>query len=315
MKDLPINSIPVLLDSLSISTKKQYNSAFRQWWTYCTKEEVDPFKATINEVISFFQDLYENQPFKYGTFNNVRSALALILPEGLGNNIYIKRYLKGISKLRPPRPKFNMTWDPKILLNYLEQLYPNEEISLEMLTKKLVTLLSLITAQRFQTLSLIRVENIIFTADGNVQIFIVDNIKTSAPGRHQPFLQFPFFLQKPEICVAQTLHTYIERTSNIREDQTFLFLTFTRPHRRATSQTLSRWVKEILNKAGINTNMFTAYSVRHASTSCAYRSGVSIEVIRKMAGWTNKSETFLKFYNKPLSSPVTQFTKTILETK
>lgn len=306
----------VLLDSLSDSTKKQYNTAYKLWWTYCNEHEIRKFEASATDVISFFQDIYQKKSFKYGSFNNIRSALALILPEGLGSNILIRRYLKGISRLRPPRRKYNVTWNPQTLLSYLEKIYPNEQVSLELLTKKILALLAIITAQRFQTLSLIKVENVIFTADGGVQIFVPENIKTSAPGRFQPYLHFKTFHEKPEICLVSALNTYIERTASIREEQEYLILTIGRPHHRATSQTLSRWMKETLSKAGVDTGMFTAYSVRHASTSCAFRGGVPIDVIRNTAGWTKESQTFLKFYNKPINNNKSSddFAKTILNT-
>lgn len=230
--------------------------------------------------------------------------MSLILPGEIGKDILIKRFLRGISKIRPQKQKYNITWDPQILLQYLEKLYPNNEISLELLTKKLVTLLAIVTGHRIQTLSLIKVENIIFSSDGKVTVFISDPIKTSGPGVDQPCLQFQKFYDKPEVCIVQTLNDYINKTISIRrEDEQYLFLSFVRPHNRASSQTLSRWIKQTMSEAGINTKLFTGYSTRHASTSSVFKSGVSLNIIRKTAGWTSRSMTFAKFYNKPVVDP------------
>ncbi|CAH1972208.1 unnamed protein product [Acanthoscelides obtectus] len=54
------------------------------------------------------------------------------------------------------------------------------------------------------------------------------------------------------------------------------------------------------------------YSTGDPATSAAYRAGVYIEMIRERAGWTQKSEIFAKFYNRPLCSDVTAFAKGIL---
>ena len=76
---------------------------------------------------------------------------------------------------------------------------------------------------------------------------------------------------------------------------------FKSPFKSVTTQTLSRWVKEVLNNSGIDTRIFTAHSTRHASTSAAKRNGVDIDPLRRTAGWTKISNTFTKFYDLRLS--------------
>ena len=61
-----------------------------------------------------------------------------------------------------------------------------------------------------------------------------------------------------------------------------------------------------IRKYLVYADTFTGYSVKHATTSKAYSKGVSIERIKKAAGWTEKSKTFAKYYKKPktFSTPV-----------
>lgn len=59
-------------------------------------------------------------------------------------------------------------------------------------------------------------------------------------------------------------------------------------------------------------SQFSAYSTRHAATSAAYRAGVSIELIRKAAGWTQKSSVLNHFYNRPVGLDSTVFAKAVL---
>ena len=47
-------------------------------------------------------------------------------------------------------------------------------------------------------------------------------------------------------------------------------------------------MKNVLQKTGIDTQEFSAYNTRHASTSAANRMGVNIETIRSTAGWTKE---------------------------
>ena len=53
-----------------------------------------------------------------------------------------------------------------------------------------------------------------------------------------------------------------------------LLLSFIKPHKRVTTQTISRWVLEELDLSGINTDVFTGHPTRSASTSKAKESGV-----------------------------------------
>lgn len=300
MKNIPENTLSVMLESLSGQTQKQYNTVYKSWWAYCSENEVPIFSAGVPEVISFLQKQFENSTVRYGTFNSYRSALSLILPGNIGQNPEIRRFLKGISRLRPQRPKYDFIWNPQKVLNYLSSLPPNEDLPLEKLTKKLVTLLALTTGHRIQTLSFIRIQNVIFS-ESEIQILIPDAIKTSGPNKIQPCLVIPYFSENPQLCVAAALAAYIDATLSLRDkSQEYLFLTLKPPHNRASSQTLSRWIKDTLGKSGIDTTVFSAYSTRHSSTSAAYRAGISLDVIRKTAGWTQKSRTFATFYNRPL---------------
>ncbi|KAJ8930659.1 hypothetical protein NQ314_016521, partial [Rhamnusium bicolor] len=134
---------------------------------------------------------------KYGTFNQHRSALSLILPVDIGKNLLVRRFLRAVARLRPPRPKYNLTWDPSIVLNNIRRLGRNDDLPLFRLSRKLSILLALATGQRIQTLSLIKVENISFTEEGS-RIYIPDRIKTTGVKSFQPCLELPIF-QENEI--------------------------------------------------------------------------------------------------------------------
>lgn len=101
-------------------------------------------------------------------------------------------------------------------------------------------------------------------------IFELDIIKTSRPGKEQPCLQFNFSTQRPRFCVARLLEHYLDRTSSYRNGVLWnLFNPFKPPYRKVSSQTTSRWVKDSLSAAGIDINLFAAYSIKHAATSKA----------------------------------------------
>lgn len=225
----------------------------------------------------------------------------------------IRRFLKGLYNIKPPKPKYDFTWDPHPVLLKMAEWYPLESISLKQLTLKMVVLLSLISGQRLQTFAKININLIKQTTD-NLQIFIADKLKTSGRNRLQPVLILPFFREKPELCLGSTILQYLKLTSGLRPPGVEgLILTLKKPIHAACAQTISHWVKHVLEECGIDVKMFSAYSFRHASTSAALRGGANIESIRKAAGWTDKSKMFSKFYNKPILPDSSDFAIGMLE--
>ncbi|KAJ8929570.1 hypothetical protein NQ314_017734 [Rhamnusium bicolor] len=81
----------------------------------------------------------------------MKAALALILPGDLGENLLLKRYFRGLSRLRPPKRKYHFIWNPDKVIDLLRKYYPNEKLGLDDLSMKLVTLLALTTGHRMQT--------------------------------------------------------------------------------------------------------------------------------------------------------------------
>lgn len=290
---------------------KQYEVWFKKWWLFCYEQKHDPWGYKFNIFISFINKELTNNK-SYSSINTCRSALSFVLPVNKADETLIKRFFRGIYNQRPPRPKYDTTWDPYPVLCFLEKMFPHTNLNLEQLSQKVVTLLALISAHRVQTFAKIMLHNI-HNYDDRIEIIIPDFIKTSGKNKFQPLLKLPFFKERPGLCIASTILHYIDKTSDLRRtDEKNLIITHKKPHHPATSQTISRWIRSTLKAAGIDTNKYSSYSTRHAATSAAYRAGTNIEEIRKRAGWTQTSQVFNIFYNKPITSPSDCFAKGVL---
>ena len=64
--------------------------------------------------------------------------------------------VKGIFKLRPSLPKYVTTCDSDMILRYIDSLPHNKFLLLELLAKKLFTLLCLLSGQRVQSLQTLK---------------------------------------------------------------------------------------------------------------------------------------------------------------
>ena len=89
------------------------------------------------------------------------------------------------------------------------------------------------------------------------------------------------------------------RTQPLRGLESRLFLSYQKPFREVSRDTISHWVKSVLTDCGIDTSRFKPHSTQPASTSAANSASVSRNDIMHTTGWFSES-TFAKFYNRPI---------------
>lgn len=136
-------------------------------------------------------------------------------------------------------------------------------------------------------------------------------LKQTRPGFPNPTVTLIAF-RDSRLCVVTTLKEYISRTEPLRGSESQLFVSYTKPHKAVSRDTIGRWVKTVLSSAGIDTKRFKPPSTRAAAVSAASNASVSLDEIRSTAGWSSES-TFAKFYNKPVVRE-SQFASSVLET-
>ena len=108
------------------------------------------------------------------------------------------------------------------------------------------------------------------------------------------------------MCVVECLKEYESRTRDMRSvlagQENRLFFSVVQPHKLVSASTVARWVRNLLQAAGIDTSQFKPHSVCGASASAAARGGVALSDILALACWSSDS-TFLRFYYKPVLHP------------
>jgi hypothetical protein len=134
-----------------------------------------------------------------------------------GKPRWLARFIIGIFNSKPPKPRYTYTWDVSIVLKYLYSLFPLENLSLKLLTLKLVALIALTSATSAQTLIALDIRNMRVSED--TAIFQISTLlKSSRVGN--PYQQI--LLKKytrPELCVLNTLMAYLRRTKNVRKSE------------------------------------------------------------------------------------------------
>ena len=175
----------------------------------------------------------------------------------------------------------------------------NSSLPLKQLSHKLCMLLALTRPSRSADLASLQIDRCWFSPEG-VAFLPAALAKQSRQGKTLTEYFFPSFSHNRELCPVATLRQYINVTSSLRSEGTVkLFVAIVRPHHPVSSSTIARWLRDMLQQAGINVGIFGAHSVRGASSSAAAAAaGVTTNDILKAADWSSES-VFTNFYYRP----------------
>ena len=113
---------------------------------------------------------------------------------------------------------------------------------------------------------------------------------------------FAYFKQNSLLCPVECLRHFLKVTRNLRpavssSEPKYLLISFIRPQKPVTSTTLGRWLRSVMQNAGIDSQMFKAHSVRGASNTAAANAFIPVTIM-SMDDWSSPS-TFKTFYYKP----------------
>ncbi|XP_032666304.1 uncharacterized protein LOC116841923 [Odontomachus brunneus] len=180
------------------------------------------------------------------------------------------------------------SWDPEKVLSLFRRWGSTENLSLEQLSYKLVTLVILITDfNRMKDLMFINYKNIT-CEENHVKIKIRDSQEKSGV---QSNIIIPFYKEET-VCIASTLKYYLKRSLAVRGSEEKLLVSFKPPHKVVTPQMLGILVKKMLYDSTIDVSSFNANM----------EGQVRINTILQFARWKSGS-TFEQFYKRNIKWP------------
>lgn len=120
----------------------------------------------------------------------------------------------------------------------------------------------------------------------------------------------PSFSENEKLDPKRHLLSYLDKTSEFRkqlnnDQRGKLFLSFSKPHKPVTSQTISRWILQVIKMAYPDDSLdnVKAHSTRAIGPSWALYKGASLHSVLEAADWSCES-TFGRFYLRDLSVDV-----------
>ena len=302
-----------LTESWSDKSIKQYNTYLKCWFQFCHNKKCDPGPdVPVPIILDFLNYLHKRKDLSYSAINSARSALsAVLLPKDgyeIGKHPLVCRLMKAVFRAKPSLPKYNKVWDIGLLVSYLRQYGCVDSLDRKSLSVKLLALLQISTAGRLSTLHSIKISDLHWD-NGCLIIQISNLLKTSRPSFHQSPYRFDCYTENI-LCVNCHVRQYLVDTAGVENRSEYLFLTYQAPYSRASLDTLRRWMKDILRKAGVPLG-YGAHSVRTASVSAAFSRGLEVETILKTGGWSSE-KTFQKHYNREIRSENQPFVHKVL---
>ena len=293
----------LMLSSWREKSARSYDSQFQKWISWCHTRSVDPVSCPVEEVVNVVADLF-TQGYQYRSLDAFRSAISSVhnKVEGcdVGQHPLVIRLLKGAFHQRPPQPRYSQTWDVGLVTGYIKSKGENKSTPLQDLTHKLAMLMALTRPSRSADLAKLSLDRRSYSPEG-VTFIPTELAKQSRQQKHGTEFFFPCYPQDNRLCPVMALREYETRSALIRVSHSTLFLSINKLHKPVSSSTIARWLKSLLNKAGGDTKISKAHSVRSASTSAAATSGITTGDILKAADWSSKA-VFQKFYHKPIES-------------
>ena len=299
-----------MLNARSENTYAQYNTYLNRWQKFCFQEGISALQPPIAPVLNFLQSCRQEYHLGYSAVNTARSALSMVVScdgQQLTQNEDLITYMKGVKNESPHLPKYSYVWDANLLLDYLDGLGPAQNLPLKQLTMKLAALLLVSSGQRVQTLDHLSIDHLALQED-SANFIITSKLKhTKTKGTVVTYKAFP---QNSNLCPVSHLTKYLEITASLRDSQK-LFVSYQKPHKPVGTQTLSRWIRNILSAAGINMQIFGAHSVRASSSAAAKRGGATVDTILQAGSWACEN-TFSTWYDKPIAKDTPSFQDAVL---
>ena len=261
---------------------------------------VQGYFPAIEDVLNYLSHLFEKQK-EYRTINCSRSMLSSTINtiDGfpVGKHPMVVRLMRGIFNKRPPSKPLFPAWSVSKVLELFTKWAQAKSLSLKQLTLKCVMLLALATAKRASSLNSFSIKSGYFElAENSLVIQPLGLEKTTRPGHKATPISLETYKDGLYLCPVTCVRQYIRKTKVLRNCDA-LFVSYMKPHKAVTTQTICRWLKSVISMSGQCGN---ASSTRSVSTSTALGRGITLEDILQTGDWTG-ARTFRNHYYKPVA--------------
>ena len=162
LKGFSHRAIEMILKSWRKSTLNQYVVYAKLWFNFA----MQGLTPTIRNIVEFLVHLH-SKGYNYKQICQARSAVGVLSNiSDIGKHPDIRRVMKGMFEEKPQFPIYACIWNVKILFDYFRSLDHQQQLPLDLLSKKLAILIGILTGgQRCQTIHTIKATDIVVTKE------------------------------------------------------------------------------------------------------------------------------------------------------
>ncbi|CAH3019867.1 unnamed protein product, partial [Porites evermanni] len=183
--------------------------------------------------------------------NNITSSFMPITQDKPDFTLTTDASKIGWGASNPPTPRYHTTWNVQTVLTHLSSQDSVEKLDLKSLTLKLLMLIALVSAQRGQSIHMLDTACMKVT-ESSYEFSLPEHVKQSRPSFKTPSVILKAYPVNKALCVYSHLTEYLRRTQSLRGAETKLFISFVKPHKRVSRDTISRWIRTTMESAGID---------------------------------------------------------------
>ena len=165
-------------------------------------------------------------------------------------------------------------------------MFYSSETSLALILKILAIIICVLSVFEHRSQILVSLSaDCMYLNNSDCVFYISKLLKTSRPKSHQQPIWFKAYPYNVSLRVVGVFWLYHDKTAAPRYDiNSMVFISYVPPHKPVPSKTLTGWVSDLLQKAGIHIKTFISHSLRSTSTSDVFSSGLSLTEIANVAG-------------------------------
>ena len=246
------------------STRSVYEAKWAIFTKWCVTNQVDFRAPPVKLVADFLMYLFEDKKLQPSTIDGYRSAIA----DKLGNTAVniskddnLTHLLESFHRDRPKGRRGIPSWNLSLVLHQLTKapFEPLREASLKHLTFKTVFLLALGSGKRGSEIHAWQHKNIRHQSDSSkVSLFPSPSfLSKNQLAKEGPQSVAPVVIpalaptldkslkSDRSLCPVRALRYYLDRTSDLRQHQEFVFVSFKKGFDKDISPaTISSWIKQ-----------------------------------------------------------------------
>ena len=297
--------------SLHQVARQTYTAKYQRYANWCERRGLDPKSAPLHELVNFLAEL-EQEELSHSTLGGYRSMSGHVhMPiagMSMGSSPVLSRLLKGVFNTDPPKCKLCPGWDAEVVLNYLkkEPFVPLGTCSLKFPTLKTCFLLAITSARRADDLSKLSIHPLSCELLTDKAALVPEALlKQDRPSHFMAPIEIRAFQEDEKLCEVHTLKQYLRVVAPLRGQTTSLMVTCNKPHKKPSSQTISRWLVETIKlayeAAKLSLEHVAGNSTRAFATPWAEFKGMSLADIMKMADWATAG-TYFNHYRQNILS-------------